>query len=155
PVDLVQNIAEEEGFSVDMEGFERAMTGQRETGRRAWKGSGQERVASVYQELAQKGLNSEFLGYQTLNSESKVTALIRYGELAKEVKEGEEVEVICEKTPFYGESGGQVGDKGWITTSHFKMEVQDTLKPMGSLVVHLGTVKRGSLKVGETVRLEV
>src|SRR4030095_7749726 len=155
PVDLVQNIAEEEKFTVDMEGFEAAMTGQRETGRKAWKGSGQERVGTVYQDLAQKGFASKFLGYQTLASDSKVVSLIRYGEPAKEVKEGEEVEVVVEETPFYGESGGQVGDKGYITSPHFKMEVRDTQKPLGDLVVHMGVVKRGSLKTGETVHLEV
>src|SRR4030095_8902605 len=88
PVDLVQNIAQEEKFTVDMEGFEHAMTGQRVTGRRAWKGSGQERVGTVYQDLAQKGFSSKFLGYQTLTADSKVVSLIRYGEAAKEVKEG-------------------------------------------------------------------
>ncbi len=155
PVDLVQTIAEEEKFTVDMEGFEAAMMGQRATGRKAWKGSGQERVAGVYQELAQKGLCSEFLGYQNLVADSKVIALIRNGELAKEVKEGDEVDVICEKSPFYGESGGQVGDEGQITNPHFKMEVQDTQKPLGDLIVHQGVVKKGRLKVGETVKLEV
>jgi alanyl-tRNA synthetase len=155
PVDLVQNIAEEEKFTVDMEGFELAMTGQRETGRRAWKGSGQERVGLVYQELAQKGLSTEFLGYQTLNTESKVVALMRFGEMAKEVKEGDEIQLISEKTPFYGESGGQVGDTGWITNAHFKMEVQDAQKPVGNLTVHSGVVRKGSLKVGEAVKLEV
>jgi alanyl-tRNA synthetase len=155
PVDLIQNIGDEEGFTVDMEGFENAMMGQRQTARRAWKGSGQERVAQVYQELSQKGIACEFLGYQTLTTESKIVALIRNGELVSEIKAGDEAQVVTEKTPFYGESGGQVGDKGFILSKNFKMEVQDTQKPMGDLIVHLGKVLQGTVKMGDVVKLEV
>lgn len=155
PVDLIQNIADEEGFTVDMEGFESSMLGQKETARRAWKGSGQERVSQVYQEISQKMKPVEFLGYKSLSSEASVLALIRNGELVSEVKAGEEAYVICDKTPFYGESGGQVGDKGYITNSHFKMEVQDTQKPLLHLIAHRGLVAKGSLKTGEVVKLEV
>jgi len=155
PVDLIQNIADEEGFVVDMEGFEAAMLGQKETARRAWKGSGQERVSQVYQEIVQKMKPVEFLGYQGLSASSKVVALIRNGESVNEVKAGDEAYVICEKTPFYGESGGQVGDKGWITGPQLKMEVQDTQKPLPNLIVHEGLIAKGGLKVGETVKLEV
>ncbi len=155
PVDLIQNIADEEGFTVDMEGFESAMLEQKATARRAWKGSGQERVSQVYQDLGQQIQPTEFLGYQTLSASSPVLALIRNGELTQEVKAGDEAYVICEKTPFYGESGGQVGDKGYITTSTFKMEVQDSQKPTPHLIVHQGLVSKGTLKKGETVKLEV
>ncbi|MBL7684782.1 MAG: alanine--tRNA ligase [Deltaproteobacteria bacterium] len=155
PVDLVQNIAEEENFTVDMEGFELAMSGQRESGRRAWKGSGQERVSLVYQELVQQGVKTEFVGYQSLAVESEVLALIRFGELTKEVHEGEEIVLITAQTPFYGESGGQVGDKGTLKNDHFKMEVQDTQKPMEGLMAHLGTVRKGTLKLGEKIQLKV
>lgn len=155
PVDLIQNIADEEDFTVDMEGFEAAMMGQRQSARRAWKGSGQERVSQVYQEISQKMKPVEFLGYQSLSTTSKVLALIRNGELVNEVKAGDEAYVICDKTPFYGESGGQVGDRGWMTTSHFKMEVQDTQKPLLNLIAHQGLVTKGTLKTGETVKLEV
>ncbi len=155
PVDLIQNIADEEGFTVDMEGFESAMMGQRQTARRAWKGSGQERVSQVYQEIIQKIKPIEFLGYQSLSAKAPVLALIRNGELVNEVKAGDEAYVICEKTPFYGESGGQVGDRGLITTSHFKMEVQDSQKPLPNLIVHCGLVAKGNLKTGEIVNLEV
>ncbi len=155
PVDLIQNIAEEENFSVDMEGFENAMLDQKETARKSWKGSGQERVATVYQELAQKGFATQFLGYETLKTSAKVIALIRNGELVKDVREGEEIQLIAEKTPFYGESGGQVGDRGWILDPHFKMEVKDALRPVANLVAHVGLVKKGSIKVGDEVKLEV
>ncbi len=155
PVDLIQNIADEEGFTVDMEGFESSMLGQKETARRAWKGSGQEKVSQVYQEISQKMKPVEFLGYKSLSAETKVVALIRNGELVNELKAGEEAYVICEKTPFYGESGGQVGDKGWITNAHFKMEVQDTQKPMLNLIAHRGLVAKGNIKTGEAVKLEV
>ncbi len=155
PVDLIQTIAEEENFSVDMEGFESAMLEQKETARRAWKGSGQDRVAQVYQELAQKISPTEFLGYETLKTDSKVIALIRNGEVVSDVKEGDEIQLITEKTAFYGESGGQVGDKGMISSSHFKMEVEDTQKPLGNLIVHIGKVLKGSLKTKENVHLEV
>lgn len=155
PVDLVQNIGDEEGFKVDMEGFEAAMLGQRQTARRSWKGSGQERVAQVYQEISKKMKAVEFLGYHSLSATSPVVALIRNGELTQEVKAGDEAYVICEKTPFYGESGGQVGDKGYITSPHFKMEVQETQKPLPHIIVHQGIVIKGTLKNGETVKLEV
>lgn len=155
PVDLIQTIADEEGFSVDMEGFEQAMLAQKETARRAWRGSGEERVAQVYQELAQHLSPTSFAGYDALQGRSKVLALIRNGEAVQEVKEGDEIQLIAEKTPFYGESGGQVGDVGWISAANFKMEVTDAQKPIPAFVVHQGKALKGALKLGEAIHLEV
>jgi len=155
PVDLIQNIADEENFTVDMEGFEQCMLAQKESARRAWKGSGQERVGQVYQELAQHLPVTQFLGYQTLETDSKILALIRNGESVDDVKKGDEVYLITESTPFYGESGGQVGDRGVISSKDFRMEVQDTQKPTPQLIVHHGKILQGQAELGQTVHLLV
>jgi len=155
PVDLIQNIADEEKFTVDMAGFEQCMLAQKESARRAWKGSGQERVGQVYQELAQRLPATQFLGYQTLETDSKILALIRNGEAVEEVKKGDEIYVITESTPFYGESGGQVGDRGMMSAKDFRMEVLDTQKPTPQLVIHHGKILQGRAEVGEKVHLLV
>ncbi len=155
PVDLIQNIADEENFTVDMEGFEQCMLAQKESARRAWKGSGQERVGQVYQELAQHLPVTQCLGYQTLETDSKILALIRNGESVDDVKKGDEVYLITESTPFYGESGGQVGDRGVISSKDFRMEVQDTQKPTPQLIVHHGKILQGQAELGQTVHLLV
>ncbi len=155
PVDLIQNIADEEGYIVDMEGFEEAMLAQKQSARRGWKGSGQEKVAQVYQELAKHFSPTKFLGYDSLEGDSKILAMVRNGEKTNEAKVGDQIYLLAEQTPFYGESGGQVGDVGVLIGKNFKIQIEDSQKPVPDYIVHIGKVVQGSVKTGENIHLQV
>lgn len=155
PFDLTELIASEKGFTVDKEQFDAEMEKQKGRARAAWKGSGQDAVADLYHELSNAGISTRFLGYETLNAESIIKALIVNGAQVQEAKEGTPVYVITKDTPFYGESGGQVGDKGSIVSATAQVQIDDTAKPLDGLFVHQGKVLTGTLKVGDNVSLKV
>jgi alanyl-tRNA synthetase len=155
PVDLTADIVEKDGFSLDHPGFEACMAEQRKKAREHWKGSGEETIAAVYRQLLESGIKSEFIGYQATRGDSTIRALIKDGEPIDQAVAGDEVEVITSLTPFYGESGGQVGDRGSIVTPGAKLDVTDTLKPLTNLTVHVARVTSGTLKIGEAADLLV
>lgn len=155
PVDLSETIAQEAGLHVDQEGFEMLMEKQRSQARQAWKGSGEEKLSEVHQQLIAEGKTTEFLGYQTLDCLSKVTALVRNGKKVSQIKAGEDAEIYTEYSPFYAESGGQVGDEGEIFAPDFKATVKDTQAPISGLIVHFAHVDSGQLQVGDEVHLKV
>jgi len=155
PLDLTETIATESGLVVDHDEFERLMEEQRGKARAAWKGSGETKITEVHQELAAEGLATQFLGYQTLDCIAKLTAIIRDGQRVDEARAGDEVEIYCEYSPFYAESGGQVGDQGQIITPQALGEVKDTQKPVPDLIAHLTKVVQGTLRVGDEVHLKV
>ncbi len=151
PVDLIMDIAKDEGFSVDIAGFQKNLDIQRERARKNWKGQAKE-IKPIYIELKNKLHPTEFLGYQKYELEdSKIISVIKNDKEVNELKEGEIGEVILDKTPFYPEKGGQVGDTGIIEGKGFLAEVLDTQMPIDNLIVHKVKVLFGSLKVGETV----
>ncbi len=154
PLDLVRDVAGEEGFLLDEAGFEREMQSQREKARASWA---QEEGAAdaIYRELAPEVGQTGFLGYDTLQSESVVKAIIRKGHVVNEIKGGDEAELILDKTPFYGESGGQVGDTGTIYNNGIMLEVINTEKPFGGLISHHVKVRQGSLRVWANVSCQV
>ncbi len=153
PVDLAKDIAEDNSLSIDEPGFNKEMELQKTRARASWIG-GEEEVSGVYRDILQKSGPTKFLGYEALQSDSKVIALIRDSQPIDEAREGEQIEVVLNKTPFYGESGGQVGDSGTIRTDGKTIHVQDTKKFHG-LTLHIATVKRGSLKTGTDVSVSV
>jgi alanyl-tRNA synthetase len=155
PVDLTADIVEAEGFALDEDGFALCMERQRVKARENWKGSGAEGLAAIYKELHGSGIRTSFLGYTQDTAFSPISAIIRDGLLVKEANEGEEVEVITAATPFYGESGGQAGDTGTISTGLGHLKVTQTSRPFTDLIVHHGTVVNGSLAVGEAADLKV
>lgn len=155
PADLTGDILREEGFEIDMEGFERAMEEQRRRARASWIGSGEGQVDQIYRTIASRGLEVEFLGYEDLSMTSKVEVILLEGKEVEEAHEGQTVEVVTTVTPFYGESGGQVGDRGLIRGEKTLVEVMDTLRPLPQLTVHVGRIIAGSLRVGEEVELLV
>ncbi|MBW1687239.1 MAG: alanine--tRNA ligase [Deltaproteobacteria bacterium] len=154
PVDLTADILWGHGLDLDQAGFDSAMQAQRERARAAWKGSGDERIGEIYGRIA-SDVATAFLGHDTLDLPSHVRALIVDGESRDVVREGEEVGVVVEETPFYAESGGQVGDRGTIVAPAGRVEVRDTQRPSGELVVHQGRVVEGALNVEERVELAV
>jgi alanyl-tRNA synthetase len=140
---------------VDEEGFAERMQKQREQSRKHWKGSGERELSEAYRKLSADEVRSAFLGFDRLEAESRVAALVVEGRLVEEAGAGADVEVVTAETPFYGEAGGQVGDQGRILAAAGTLEVRDTLRLPGDLIVHVARVVEGSLHVGETVRLQV
>ena len=154
PLDLARDIAMDDGLKIDEETFHREMEIQRERARASWVGE-DEAVASIYRELISEIGETEFIGYEALESESIIKAVLKDGKLIKEASEGEEVEVFLDKTPFYGESGGQVGDKGDMTGDHFRATVVETKKPLDSFHSHFVRIKKGKLRVWDKVKCRV
>ncbi len=154
PLDLARDIAMDAGLRIDEERFHREMEIQRERARASWVGE-EEAVASIYRELISEIGETEFIGYEDFKSESVVKAILKDGKLMKEISEGEEAEVFLDKTPFYGESGGQVGDTGEITGEHFKATVLDTKKPLDGFHSHVVKIKKGKLRVWDKAKCRV
>jgi alanyl-tRNA synthetase len=156
PLDLTEDALRPRGITVDTAAFSTAMEKQKEEARRAWKGSGEAATETVWFELRQRVGASEFLGYDTETAEGEVVALVKGGREAKNLKAGEEGALIFNQTPFYGESGGQVGDRGLIKGPKGALfRVTDTQKKLGDLFVHFGVVEKGAFKAGDAAELEV
>jgi alanyl-tRNA synthetase len=155
PLDLTQDALKSRGIGVDLSAFTDAMDRQREKARAAWAGSGEAATESVFFPLREKLGATEFLGYETETAEGVVAALIKDGKEVESLKAGETGAIVLNQTPFYAESGGQVGDTGLMTGEGVKFRVDDTHKKAGDLIVHLGTVEEGTLKPGAALQLEV
>ncbi len=156
PLDLTQDALRARGITVDTASFETSMEAQRVDARRAWKGTGEAKTETIWFELREKNGASEFLGYDTETAEGIVVALVADGASVTQLGEGQSGALLTNQTPFYAESGGQSGDYGVIRTSDGALfRVTDTVKRVGDLVVHLGTVERGSMKVKDAVILTV
>ncbi|MFB9263003.1 alanine--tRNA ligase [Bradyrhizobium erythrophlei] len=155
PLDLTQDALKSRGISVDQAAFSDAMERQREKARASWAGSGEAASEAIWFPLREKLGASEFLGYETESAEGAVTALVKDGAEVDSLKTGETGAIVLNQTPFYGESGGQVGDTGVLTGEGVRFRVTDTQKRAGDLFVHLGTVEEGTLKVGTALQLEV
>lgn len=155
PIDLTVEILEEKGFSVDMDGFNKAMDRQKETARGARKETNYMGAdATVYDKINPE-ITSEFTGYETLSDSSEITVLTTATELVDELSEGMEGTLIVNRTPFYATMGGQQGDTGVITNEYSEFEVLDTVKLKGGKVGHVGRVIKGSFKISDTVNLKV
>jgi alanyl-tRNA synthetase len=154
PVDLTEDILSGQALDYDRDGFQECMAEQTERARAAWRGSEETAPTEVYSAIAQRG-GSKFIGYDTLESRSEVVAVLHGGAEVEEAVEGDRVEVVVQETPFYAESGGQVGDLGIIEFPEGSVQVEDTRKPVEELIVHLGRVTLGRVRRGEEARLEV
>ncbi|KAA0683579.1 alanine--tRNA ligase [Roseomonas genomospecies 6] len=156
PLDLTQDVLRTQGRPVDEAGFKAAMDEQRRKARESWAGSGEATTEKLWYELKDELGATEFFGYDTEVAEGKVTAIVKGGARVEQAAAGEEVLVIVNQTPFYGESGGQVGDAGVIFSAEgTEVAVSDTQKKLGAVWAHVGTVTKGTLKVGDVVELRV
>lgn len=155
PIDIVTDMARKMGMNVDQTGFDTLMERQKEQSRRHWKGSGEREISEAYRKLAAEGVRTEFVGYDRLETQSRVIALIQEGTLVPEAGPGSLVEVVVECTPFYGEAGGQVGDKGRLEGSGVSAVVEDTLRLPGEIWVHVVRIENGELRPGDEVTLKV
>ncbi|MDT3687609.1 MAG: alanine--tRNA ligase [Pseudorhodoplanes sp.] len=155
PLDLTQDALRPRGIGVDVEAFNAAMEKQREKARAAWAGSGEAATETVWFGLREKVGATEFLGYETESAEGVVAALVRDGKEVDALNKGETGAVVLNQTPFYGESGGQIGDTGIMTGEGVRFRVTDTQKKAGDLFVHSGVVEEGALKAGIALQLDV
>ncbi len=156
PYDLTEDALRSRGIAVDRTGFDEAMARQKAAARAAWKGSGQAADGDLWFDIAEREGATEFTGYSSTEGEGRVVALLKDGAEVNDAATGDEVTVLTNQTPFYGESGGQAGDAGTITTPEgLKIAVSDTSKPLGRLHAHLGTIEAGNIKVGDVVHMWV
>jgi alanyl-tRNA synthetase len=155
PLDLTQDALKPRGIAVDTDAFDKAMERQREKARAAWSGSGEAVTETVWFGLREKAGATEFLGYETESAEGVVQALVKSGSEAKSLEKGDEGGVILNQTPFYGESGGQIGDTGVLEAEGVRFRVTDTQKKAGDLIVHIGKVEFGKLEAGQALALTV
>ncbi len=156
PLDLTEDALKPRGITVDVAAFRQAMERQKEEARRAWKGSGEAATESIWFELKEKIGATDFLGYETENAEGEIRALVKDGALRASLSEGEEGALLLNQSPFYGESGGQVGDQGSIKGAKGALfRVTTTQKRLGDLLLHIGRVEKGQFKVGDAVELKV
>ena len=155
PLDLTADIVREEGLTIDEVGFQQAMDVQRKRARESWKGSGEEAIDDVYKQLSISGKKSTFVGYEQIAATAPVIALIKDGREVTTASEGDVLMILTEQTPFYGESGGQIGDVGVIENDGLTVDVVDTIIPLPDIILHKGVVKKGSLRQGERVHLKV
>jgi alanyl-tRNA synthetase len=154
-LDLTADILRGKNIAVDNVDFEKSMEDSKKLARSNWKGSGDTSVEKKWFKVKEELSATEFLGYAHDKAEGVILKILKNNEFVEEAKTGDEIEIITNQTPFYGESGGQVGDQGTISTNKSKVTIKDTLKKMGDLHVHLGKIDSGSIKVGETVNLEI
>ena len=157
PLDLTQMLARERGLTVDDAAFERSMEAQRSRGRAAWeaRGGAKDGEIAVYAEILKEHGETEFVGYTQSDTEAEIVALIADSESVGSAQQGDEVFVLLNRTPFYGESGGQVGDVGTIENQNAKLRVQNTLKPSADLVVHKCQVLEGEITPYTTVHAQI
>jgi len=155
PPDLVEDIARDEDFSIDTGGFDQAMEEQRAASQRSWRGSGEEEIPQVYRRLDARGLKSQFVGYEMLKAQARVISILKQGKEVDSATRGEQVEIILDQSPFYSESGGQVGDIGQIGGNNLSIEIVNTVKYPTNLIIHKGTVTEGTISVDDTVQAVV
>ena len=155
PLDLATDIAEDHGYGVDRQGFDEAMNRQREQARSAWAGSGEEALAPIYRIMRDEVGDTSFVGYDTLTSEARVMAVVREGQRVEALKAGQDGEIVLDTTPFYAESGGQIGDIGILEAPGGSAQVTNAKRPTGEMVVHMVSMSRGVFRVGDLVKAQV
>ncbi len=155
PLDLTADILREKNIAVDTLSFESEMEKSKALARANWKGSGDKSVEEKWFKIREELNPTEFLGYEFEKAEGVIVKISKNDKFVNSASEGDEIEIITNQTPFYGESGGQVGDQGYIFNSDCKIKVKDTQKKMGDLFVHFGKIEKGSISNGQNVNLEI
>lgn len=151
-IDLLQDVARDKNLSVDIDGFNRAMLRQKIMSQKAWKGSGEAKIPKTYSALLSQGISCDFLGYNTLEiPDAEVIAVLTAKQDQAAAQQGDEAEVILNKTPFYGQAGGQVGDTGWLINDEMRFRVTDTIKIDHKLIIHKGRLEKGIIKNHDVV----
>ena len=156
PYDLTEDALRTQGQTVDRAGFDAAMAQQKAAARAAWRGSGEKASDELWYDLAEEGGSTDFTGYAGHEGDAQVVALVRDGARVEQAGEGDEVVILTNQTPFYGESGGQQGDAGRASNDNgFVADIADTSKPLGRLHAHKAIVRGGAIRIGDTIHLSV
>ena len=155
PLDLTQDVLRNKSIKVDIKKFDQLMTKRREDAKKNWKGSGDSAVEHIWFNIREKLGPTDFLGYETNNSQGIVLSIVQAGKEVSKLDEGKEGIIITNQTPFYGESGGQIGDTGSLFGSNSKFEVVDTQKKIGDLHIHIGKLIKGSISKGDALDLKI
>jgi alanyl-tRNA synthetase len=155
PLDLTADILRTKNIKVDINSFENEMNNSKKLARANWKGSGDKSIEEKWFKVREQLNPTEFLGYEFEKAEGKVLKISKDNQFVETAKTGDKVEIITNQTPFYGESGGQVGDQGLIQTINCKINIKDTQKKVGDLYVHIGQIEKGSIKIGDSVNLSI
>lgn len=155
PLDLTQDVLKSSGHAVDVAEFQQHMEQQRVQARASWMGSGEVKDEAIWFDLMHDLGQTEFIGYDTTQAEGYITAIVKEGQGIECAQVDEDVFIVTNQTPFYGESGGQVGDTGLIETAHARLTVTDTLKKLEGLIIHKAKVVKGTVHKGETAKLIV
>jgi len=155
PLDLTEDILKNKSLKIDNKKFETLMNESRKLAKKNWKGSGDSSINKIWFEIKDRLGPSEFLGYEADQAEGKILSLLKDNKEVKSLSANDEGMLITNQTPFYGESGGQVGDTGKITSGEFKFEVHDVQKQLGDLFVHYGKVIKGSINVNDNVEMKI
>ena len=155
PLDLTADILRGKDIKVDNDEFEKEMEKSKALARANWKGSGDKIVEERWFKIREELNPTEFLGYEFEKAEGVIIKISKNGKFVQSANTGDEVEIITNQTPFYGESGGQVGDQGYIFSSECKIKINDTQKKMGDLFVHYGKIEKGLISIGQSVNLEI
>lgn len=155
PLDLTQDALRRRNITVDVEAFDKAMERQKAEARANWAGSGEEATETIWFAVRDRVGSTEFLGYETEKAEGVITAIVKDGKIVDRLDDGEEGALVINQTPFYGESGGQVGDTGVISGEKFHFNVTDTQKKANGVFIHIGVVQKGAIKTGDVVELDV
>jgi alanyl-tRNA synthetase len=154
-VDIVADVARDENLRVDLEGYDEAMSRQRTLSQASWKGSGEEEIPEAYRKLLSRGVSTRFVGYDVLSCGAKVEAILVDKKGVPSLTEGKTAELVLDRTPFYGEAGGQVGDVGWVWSDQARFRVIDTRKFGQDFVVHEGRLESGLLSAGDEIKAQV
>ena len=155
PLDLTADILRGKNIKVDNNGFDKEMEKSKTLARANWKGSGDKSVEEKWFKIREELNPTEFLGHEFDKAEGVVIKISKNGKFVDSANSGDEIQIISNQTPFYGESGGQVGDQGYIFNSDCKIKINDTQKKMGDLFVHYGKIENGSISVGQNINLEI
>ena len=155
PLDLTEDILKNKSITIDHNKVNSLMKESRELAKKNWKGSGDSSVEDIWFGIKDKLGPTEFLGYQSNKAEGIILSLIKSNKEVKTLTKGDEAMIIVNQTPFYGESGGQIGDTGYITSGNFKFKVEDVQKKLGDLFVHYGKVESGEIKLKENVEMKI
>lgn len=155
PLDLTEDILRQDNIKVDKEAFDAAMAEQKARAREAWKGSGDAGTGALWFDIKESTGITEFLGYSKDTAQGVITALIKDGKQVSKLGKGDKGFVLTNQTPFYAESGGQIGDTGWLRTAGAKADIGDTQKPLDGLHAHAVTITDGELNVGDTAELSI
>ena len=155
PLDLTEDILKNKSLSVDYKKFSLLMNKSRELAKKNWKGSGDSSIEEIWYVIKDKIKPTEFLGYETDQAEGVILSLIKDNKEVKSLNKADEAIIIVNQTPFYGESGGQVGDIGHIVSGDFKFKVEDVQKKFGDLFVHYGKVENGSINLNDNVEMKI